>query len=612
MKKSIILFTATLILPLSAGMAQADQPLTRAEILEIFQILTNKPQKTWIPAGTIEATRQEYGAPQTTDENEISAQITRALQEYRENLCKPELTEELQQQKIEAIPFNVRYRLANEYLMDSQVKVHYDGERFYWEITVTDRTDSVSVPGYLSGNPRLEFFDLPWNQKRIFCWDGQKYITYFLPGNHAIITAQAGRVNGPLTAGLPFWGCGPYRYEKLIAYPSSAYTTNTNSTTEIHLELTVGQKQESLVLAPAMNYALKSWTTLAIDSAKKTIRSYDNYIGAGDSWCPTDITLDTFDLSQNTPAKIARDHWHFTSIYTTIPGPEQFTVTYEYDALIEDYCFGTPPLLYRYSVPGQSLSNKGVDSEVLLAYKILWADGSYQDCPNCGWLAVQYLASQLGQESTGKELCGGLRYSREEISLSQLQQLLAQKHLYSLAVKTDTPSLRQYQGLGAILYLPDQNHFVVLGSVDQQYVRFIDLASQYFYVRQKLCQFASRWDGIALLVDKQPISASTDLVLLDATRLNEITGGACGSQCNKDLQDSSDSACSQPGCGSCTGSHTIVYARKGCGPATSGTCTESSMIASQSETCVPDPNDPNNSICIGNGEWSSSSISACQ
>ena len=40
--------------------AFADRQLGRAEILQIFQKLTSQPRKTWIPAGTIEATHEEY------------------------------------------------------------------------------------------------------------------------------------------------------------------------------------------------------------------------------------------------------------------------------------------------------------------------------------------------------------------------------------------------------------------------------------------------------------------------------------------------------------------------------------------------------------------------
>ena len=42
--------------------------------------------------------------------------------------------------KLDAIPFNVQYKLANEYSMSSREVVKYDGERFYWEITVNSRT----------------------------------------------------------------------------------------------------------------------------------------------------------------------------------------------------------------------------------------------------------------------------------------------------------------------------------------------------------------------------------------------------------------------------------------------------------------------------------------
>lgn len=196
-----------------SGIALGDRQLERAEILRILQNLTSQPRKTWIPAGTIEAKREEYKAPKTKDLTEISARISEEIQEYQSNPNKQEQTENLQKMKLDATPFNVRYGLLNEYTMNSNVVVKFDGDRFYWEINVNSRTDSVKPGPDLEGNFMTDHFDLDFNTRRIFAWDGQKYTTYCLPGNFAMVdsTDSVPRgVNGPLTAGLIPWGYGYY------------------------------------------------------------------------------------------------------------------------------------------------------------------------------------------------------------------------------------------------------------------------------------------------------------------------------------------------------------------------------------------------------------------
>jgi len=90
--------------------AFADRQLDRTEILQIFQRLTNQPRKAWIPSGTIEAIHEEYRAPKTTDANEVKRQIDEAVREYQNDPNKRELTEYYQKMKLDAIPFDVRYR----------------------------------------------------------------------------------------------------------------------------------------------------------------------------------------------------------------------------------------------------------------------------------------------------------------------------------------------------------------------------------------------------------------------------------------------------------------------------------------------------------------------
>ena len=122
--KHIILIGMGFILCVS-GIASAERALDREEILEIFDKLSEQPKKTWISTGTIDAVHDEYRAAKTTNQAEIDNQINQEIEEYRNSSTKVELTEELQKMKLDAIPFNVRYRLSNEYSMNSHVVVKY-------------------------------------------------------------------------------------------------------------------------------------------------------------------------------------------------------------------------------------------------------------------------------------------------------------------------------------------------------------------------------------------------------------------------------------------------------------------------------------------------------
>ena len=88
--------------------------------------------------------------PKVTDSTKIKAEIDKAVRQYEQNANKRELTPELQKMKLDAIPFNVKYKLANEYSMSSREVVKYDGERFYWEITVNSRSDSIKPDATLA------------------------------------------------------------------------------------------------------------------------------------------------------------------------------------------------------------------------------------------------------------------------------------------------------------------------------------------------------------------------------------------------------------------------------------------------------------------------------
>ena len=145
-------FTVLTLLYVS-GFVVAERQLERDEILQMFRVLTDQPRDTWIQNGVIRAEHLEYKA-------------------------------------------------STELIMESTVTVRYDGNRFYWKINI----DSCSAEQEISERVSRDRIDLERNARRVFIWDGQKYMMYFRPGNHAIVTEDTSEipvaVNGPLTGNL--------------------------------------------------------------------------------------------------------------------------------------------------------------------------------------------------------------------------------------------------------------------------------------------------------------------------------------------------------------------------------------------------------------------------
>ncbi len=263
MKARFLLPVVVLSLSLTA-VASGQRTLQSDEILQVFHKLTSQPRNTWIPAGTIEATHREQREPKITDSTVLRDEIDRRVKEYKDKPNKIELTDELQKMKLDAIPFNVRFKLANKHTMDSTVVVKCDGERFYWETNVDSRQDSVMPDWSLAGNFMTEQFDLPFNRKSVFAWDGDEYVTYTVSGMFATVDA-AGRlpraVNGPLTAGIVPWGYGRFTYNNLLLADASAMELALNGESLILMSLDWADgSSASLTLDPSKDYAVIACT----------------------------------------------------------------------------------------------------------------------------------------------------------------------------------------------------------------------------------------------------------------------------------------------------------------------------------------------------------------
>jgi hypothetical protein len=601
-KKTSIL----LIVLILCSTALANRQLERAEILQIFETITSQPKKTWIPSGTIEAMHEEHRTGRITDTNEIDRRIAEEVQAYLADPNKLELTDELQTMRLEAIPFNVRYRLSNEHTMSSNVIVKFDGNRFYWEINVDSRTDSVKPTTDLAGNFLTQEFDLNCNQKRVFAWNGQKYATYFRPVNHAIITDTPSGVNGPMTVGIIPWGYGRYSYANLSIADSNAVETNSGGQTEIQIIVTDGDRQETFILDPAKNYALKCYSVCA-GSTLFLLHIYDNYQSIAGNWCPGNILIEKYDMTKNPQKLMTRDIWNFTLVSGDTPEPASFDVTYETDAFIEDFSLGGEPLQYRYPNPELPPLSR-VDTDELMMQRFMIASAGSKYAQNCATASLKYVCDRLGLSQSLKNL-GRLVNSRQKsTTLLQIQQFAQGLGLNSFALKTDIETLKRLSDYQVIVYLPQRNHFVVLAGVDSEFIRLIDMDNNRFYYRQSLDCFESAWDGTALIVANEPVELKGQFAKIDKSVLQRIVGS--GEQCNTLCSSSGESNC-QPVGDLCGGTHDIYYSRFCCGCAPSGSCSETSMVYKRSEPCIEDPDSPDIS-CIGNGDWTSYAMQACE
>ncbi|MDO8302695.1 MAG: cysteine peptidase family C39 domain-containing protein, partial [Sedimentisphaerales bacterium] len=511
--KTKIFVSGMVALWLANAVCFAEGQLDRSDVLNILQTLTAEPHKTWIPVGTIVATHEESKAAATKDPNEIEANITAAVREFQSGSEQTMLSDDDRKMQLDAIPFNVRYKLANEYTMTSNVVVRFDGERFYWKTDIQSRTDSVKPDLDLAGNFMTDQFDLNGNRGRIFAWDGETYSTYALPVNNAIVKEAAKVnvprvVNGPLTAGFIPWGFGNYSYEKLSSAASSAAETSIGCQKQIQLTLThPNGSLMAFTIDPDKNYAVLSHSVTKTDGSI-AVNTYGNFLHIGGRWIPTTIMLEQYKNFVAPQNLAASDLWNFTSVTTDALAEDSFKITYETDTLVEYYnTITAKPVMYRYS-------KNGVDTDSLLIDKLeVDAAGSRQ---NCAMAAMKYVAAKLGKTITNQQLASLPQNADGKTSLYALRQYAQGLGLFCRAVKADLQTLKGLTGCQAILHIPGKDHYVVLGTIDDTYVRIIDLSSRKFFERFRTYEFGWEWsEGTTLLISDQPINVIGTAVDLD-------------------------------------------------------------------------------------------------
>jgi len=590
---------------IAVSTARANRDLSRDEILSILKSLTAQPQKTWMTTGSIIAKHQEFRAARTLDSNEVQSQINAQVNNFRPD-SNDEYFEKL---KLDAIPFNVRYKLMNSYTMDSTVTIHVDGEKFYWQIEVDSRKDSIKPSLELANNYMTDQFDLNGNRSRIFVWNGQQYSTYMRPVNHAIVTdaeknSMQPRVSGPLVAGFIPWGFGNYTYEKLSSAVLSATEIATGCQKTVQFNVRYENNTSlSFILDPSKNYAVLSHT-INNGSQKITVSTYGNFQAIGGRWIPTTISIEQYKGAISSQNLAASDFWDFTSVIPSKPSADLFAISYEKDAMVEYRSFMNPgTLIYYHSDPN---GTGKVNTDDLLIDKLAIAGSGVNH--NCGSAAMKYVCQKLGKSVSDQSLVSQLIKSPDTgTSLYDMKILAQGMGLYATIIQTDLNTLKTLQGCQIILHLPQQNHFVVLGDVDNEYARTIDLTSNKFYIRYRIWDLSQEWTGgTALVISASPIEIGNLTVITDND--SKLLLGKAYYSCSRIIQYAHILYC-QSIEGACNGNYEEYFERKGCKTDVSGSCTTGVFLRYRAMNCIDDIYVPGE--CDVDNVWQYYYMTAC-
>ena len=552
-RKTMILRLVSLSL-LATGLfslAYGDQELNQQEIETTLEAITSKPRQGWIDSGTIAA-----------------------------------------------LHYKLDTETGNMLLTAEEVKI--DKGKFRWEINV----ESHETP---NAGKKLSI-DIELNSSRIFVWDGETYSLYFKSGKQAILSDGAGNtpftVNGPLTAGIVPWGHGIYTLENLKASVTSAkvdlqgyllMSIVCGEGCSIHIEM--DPKKDLAVISQVIEHPGKS----------RIVKKYTNYANISNSWIPSTVSIESYDLSDSKETLITSEFWDFSLADLTPCTEDQLKADYDDNTFVE----------YRTSAK-QAFSyfhKSDLDTESLLQKKLNNLKQPSTKPSNCATLAIEYAAGRLGKSFQADELSSLVSGPEKETSLYQMHNLIQAGDLNSAAVRGDIERIASIKNCQIILHLSEAKHYVVLDHIDDKYVWLIDLDSDKFYYRTSFAQFALEWkDRTALLISKEPLNVPVGCTVIPEADLHEIKGSAgdFGTYlCTDLIQEYAWQNCSQVG-GLCLGTYIIWYNRYGCEfSSEGGFCSGDKLAASVYTQCIEDPYIPGS--CTVTGDWFVGSyIRACK
>lgn len=525
------------------GLCFAERQLNNEEIQQVLQSLTSHPKERWIEEGTIEARHDVF-------------------------------------------------RAETGYVTSSTTTVRYDGDRFYWAININSHTKETTP------NEKYKHLwntiDIKGNAKRIFAWNGEQYTMYFKSGNNAIVEelgTTPDAVNGPLTAGIIPWGHGIYTYNNLLTKEVSAIEVDSNGSMQIHLTITGSNVPDMVfVLDPMRDHAVLSYA-MSFGGLSCINKTYDNYEKVSGRWVPKAIMIERYDLTGQSPEVVSYDSWEITNINTQTPPPGSFEIGYGTGTLVEykNPTFFSRPLVYRHT--------DRIDTDELLNEKMMIELSASKQHQNCAAKSAKYVMSQFGVDVDDPNLVALSNRSDRPTDLHQLRQFVRQYGLHSIAVKTDLETLETLVDRHVILHLPGQEHYVVLGYVDEKSVWVIDLDNNKFLYPISIQDFLLEWaDGTALIISDSPLDMPRSMTEINDDRLSKLFGASGGFgfySCTELIQEAEEVHCPDRVGELCWGRYTSYRELCGCeSSVTIGSCYGTKMLGNISAYCIERPSDP--------------------
>lgn len=311
------------------------------------------------------------------------------------------------------------------------------------------------------------------------------------------------------------------------------------------------------------------------------------------------ILIDRYDNSQ----LLSSDIWEIVSLRDTLPEPNPFVASFQEKALVERH---TPlldkPVFYRHST--------GRDIAPLLEKRFMAGLKKGLKKQNCGTVAVEQMLGALGVSVTDAELEALVHDVSGDTTLYQIQQLVQQKGLYCLPVKTTVAGLGRFKNAQVLLHFPHKKHFAVLDRIEQNNAWIIDLDRQTFYHCMELSRLEQEWAGIALVISDHPLSLGKDDKPVPDPVLKKIKGAADYS-CTELIQEYHVDLCPEMIMGTCGGRYTMWYERYGCRlDPEGGYCEGEGMVGNIYSVCIENMANPGQ--CTTSGNYVSRYLRACQ
>jgi hypothetical protein len=161
--------------------------------------------------------------------------------------------------------------------------------------------------------------------------------------------------------------------------------------------------------------------------------------------------------------------------------------------------------------------------------------------------------------------------------------------MYCQVVKTDINFLQELNDCQAILYLPSQKHFVLLGGFDGQKVWLLDPSNNKICYPMRLKKFQDLWqEGISLLISNSRIELDQGVMVLSDQDQQRCIGSG-GFTCTSKINDFDVQLCTYITEITCGGIYRMFYTRYGCEASdTDSSCSGEKMVKSIYAHCVND------------------------